>query len=160
LEIDRNPQFNTWLVGQRRHFRACHAAILEHLVRSLPFDSVELLSVLEKWLELAPFDRPAHEILLGVLARRGMIREGEEHLIATARAFEEEGLDWKQLRDVWRAARNANATAATNSSEPAAVEPPLTPAKGERSCKGLRSPSCPSLIWRTRPARAAGWPAA
>ena len=112
LEIERNPQFNTWLVAQRRRFRACHAAILEHLVRNLPHDSTELLGILERWLELAPFDRPAHEILLGVLARRGLIREGEEHLVATARAFEAEGLDWKPLRDTWRAARSDNAGAA------------------------------------------------
>ncbi len=32
LEIDRNPAFNGWLTAQRRRFRACHAAVLEHLV--------------------------------------------------------------------------------------------------------------------------------
>ena len=43
--------------------------------------------------QLAPFDRRVHEILLNALARRGRIREGEEHLAATARLFEAEGLD-------------------------------------------------------------------
>ena len=53
----------------------------------------EVLGYLEKWLELAPFDQRVHELLLNALARRGRIREGEEHLAATARLFEAEGLD-------------------------------------------------------------------
>ena len=39
LEMDRSPYFNGWLVAQRRRFRACQAAVLEHLVRSLPAES-------------------------------------------------------------------------------------------------------------------------
>ena len=39
------------------------------------------------------------------LARRGRIREGEEHLAATARLFEAEGLDCAPIRDAWRSAR-------------------------------------------------------
>ena len=46
------------------------------------------------WLALAPFDRRAHELLLDALARSGRLREGEEHLAATARQFEAEGQDW------------------------------------------------------------------
>ena len=34
LEIDRSPAFNGWLTAQRRRFRGCHAALLEHLVKS------------------------------------------------------------------------------------------------------------------------------
>jgi TolB-like protein/pimeloyl-ACP methyl ester carboxylesterase/Tfp pilus assembly protein PilF len=109
LEIDRNPQFNGWLTAQRRRFRACHAAILEHLVRSLPTESEAVFDVLEKWLELAPFDRAAHEIVLNALAQRGRIREGEEHLAATARLAE--GLNWTPIRDAWRAARGGQASA-------------------------------------------------
>ena len=60
---------------------------------------------LEKWLQLAPFDRHVHEMLLAALARRGRIREGEEHLAATARLFEAEGLDSAPIRDAWRSAR-------------------------------------------------------
>ena len=51
LEIDRNPQFNGWLAAQRRRFRVCHAAILEHLVKGLPTDSDEVFGYLEKWLK-------------------------------------------------------------------------------------------------------------
>ena len=103
LEIDRSPAFNGWLTAQRRRFRGCHAALLERLVESVPDD--EALGYLEKWLELAPFDRRVHELLLDALARHGRIREGEEHLAATTRLFEAEGLDCAPIRDAWRAAR-------------------------------------------------------
>jgi TolB-like protein/Tfp pilus assembly protein PilF len=109
LEIDRSPYFHGWLVAQRRRFRACHAAILEHLVCSLPAGSDEVFDDLEQWLELAPFDQRAHTILLEALARRGRIGEGEEHLAATAKLFEAESLDWTPIRDAWRAARNGQA---------------------------------------------------
>jgi DNA-binding SARP family transcriptional activator len=103
LEIDRSPAFNSWLVAQRRRFRGCHAAVLEHLVAGVADD--EVFGHLEAWLALAPFDRRVHEALLSALARRGRILEGEEHLAATARLFEAEGLDCSPLRDVWRRAR-------------------------------------------------------
>lgn len=103
LEIDRNPVFNGWLTAQRRRFRGCHTALLEHLVKSVPDD--EAFGYLEKWLQLAPFDRHVHEMLLTTLARRGQIREGEEHLASTTRLFEAEGLDCAPIREAWRSAR-------------------------------------------------------
>lgn len=103
LEIDRSPGFNNWLVAQRRRFRACHAALLEHLVKSASDD--DALVYLDRWLDLAPFDQRVHKILLEALARRGRIREGEEHLAATVRLFESEALDARPIRDIWRAAR-------------------------------------------------------
>ena len=111
LEIDRSPQFNSWLTAKRRRFRVCHAATLEHLVRKLPSNSEEVFTCLERWLELAPFDRAAHEILLTALAERGRIRDGEEHLLATGRLFEADGLDWTPIREMWRAARGGQARA-------------------------------------------------
>ena len=51
--------------------------------------------------------RRVHEILLAALARHGRIREGEEHLAATARLFEAEGLDCAPIRDAWRSAEGA-----------------------------------------------------
>lgn len=103
LEIDRNPGFNGWLTAQRRRFRGCHAALLERLASIATGD--EVFGYLEKWLELAPFDPRVHEMLLDAFARRGRIREGEEHLAATARLFEAEGLDCAPVRAAWRAAR-------------------------------------------------------
>ncbi len=121
LEIDRNAQFNGWLTAQRRRFRVCHAAILEHLVRSLPPESEEVFSHLEKWLELAPFDRAAHGSLLLALARRGRIREGEEHLAATERLFEAEGLDRAPIRQLWQSARAGHAKALSSSAPDVAL---------------------------------------
>ncbi len=103
LEIERNAAFNGWLTAQRRRLRGCHAALLEQLVSRAPGD--EVMGHLETWLELAPFDRRVHELLLEHLARRGRIREGEEHLAATVRLFEAEGLDVTPIRDAWRSAR-------------------------------------------------------
>lgn len=124
LELDRAPAFNNWLTAQRRRFRACHAALLEHLVGSVSDD--EALGFLEQWVALAPFDQQVHEILLNALARRGRIREGEEHLAATIRLFEADGLDCAPIREIWRAAR-AQAGAAPRAQAAAA---PLTAAQG------------------------------
>ena len=109
LEIDRNPAFNSWLTAQRRRFRGRRAALLEHLAGSVTGD--ELFGYLDKWLELAPFDQGVHESLLHAFARRGRIREGEEHLAAMARLFEAEGLDYTRLRETWREAKGQGDTA-------------------------------------------------
>jgi DNA-binding SARP family transcriptional activator len=111
LELASAP-FSAWLIAQRRRFRAGHAAILEHLVNVLPRDADELIGRLEQWLQLAPFDRRAHAILLDVLAERGRLREAEEHLAAAARLFEAESLDWAPLGHAWRAAKSRHAGAA------------------------------------------------
>ena len=103
LDVDGTLAFNGWLTAQRRRFRACHTALLEHLVKTAPGD--EAFTHLETWLQLAPFDPHVHEILLAALARRGRIREGEDHLAATTRLFEAEGLDPGAIRDAWRSAR-------------------------------------------------------
>ena len=81
LEIDRNPQFASWLSAQRRRFRLLHVSVLEHLVGRLADDeSRELFEYLEKWLQVSPFDRRAHELLLKALLQRGRTREAQEHL--------------------------------------------------------------------------------
>ena len=136
LEIGRSPVFDGWLTAQRRRFRGSHAALLEHLVRRLGDD--EAFPYLEQWLQLAPFDPRVHELLLGAFARRGQIREGEEHLAATARLFEGEGLDTAPLRGAWQSAR-AHATVPSSvqvsapSSPPAVGEALITPASRRAS---------------------------
>ncbi|GIL40577.1 adenylate cyclase [Rhodospirillales bacterium TMPK1] len=122
LEIDRSPVFNGWLIAQRRRFRFFHAAVLERLVSDAGDD--EILGHLEAWLELAPFDHRVHDKLLQTLARRGRIREGEEHLAATAKSFEVEGLDSAPLYESWRNARGQPAMAVV----PDASEVAATPA--------------------------------
>src|SRR5262249_28627839 len=69
LDIERSPQFSGWLIAERRRFRGCHTALLEHLAKSVPAD--EALEYLEKWLQLAPFDQRVHETLLNALSRSG-----------------------------------------------------------------------------------------
>lgn len=105
LEFDRHPHFQGWLLAQRRRFRGCHIALMEHLIRRTG-ESDEVFVYVEKWLNLTPFDLRAHEVLLNGLARRGRLLEGEEHLAATVELFEAEGLEWAPLREVWRAAKS------------------------------------------------------
>ncbi|MBA3591691.1 MAG: transcriptional regulator, partial [Methylibium sp.] len=105
LELARSSAFNAWLIGQRRRMRAGHAAVLDHLVQALPPACAEAIDALEQWLRLAPFDRRAHELLLDALAESCSLREGEEHLAATARLYEAEGQDWAPIGHVWRAAK-------------------------------------------------------
>ncbi len=121
LEIDRSPAFGGWLTAQRRRFRACHAALLEHLATRVADE--DAFAPLEKWLELAPFDRRVHELLLAALARCGRIREGEEHLATTAALFEAEGLDFAPIRQAWRSARTQGAAPAPiAAAAPAAIQ--------------------------------------
>ena len=105
LQLKACPGFDRWMVAQRRRLRACQAAVLEHLAACLPADAEERYDCLDKWLRLAPFDRRAHAQMLQSLSDRGRLREGEEHLAAAIRAFDDEGLDWRPLRDTWRQLR-------------------------------------------------------
>ncbi|MBF6617812.1 MAG: transcriptional regulator [Candidimonas sp.] len=122
LEIDRSPSFNSWLVAQRRRYRAYRVALLDQLVARLPEGSDESLASLDVWLQHAPFDRRVHELILRALGRRGRVKEGDEHLAATARSYEAEGLDWSPLRDAWR---EAKAVRALPSVSPIGAEPAL-----------------------------------
>lgn len=118
LEIDRSPLFNSWLTAQRRRFGSCQAAILEHLVKTLPADSEDVSAHLEKWLELTPFDSSAHVALLVRLARRGQFRACEDHLAAAASLFQSEELDFGPVRQAWLAIR-AERHCATLPAQPA-----------------------------------------
>lgn len=124
LELDRSPAFTSWLTAQRRRFRACHAAVLEHLVARLPLGLEESFACLDKWLQLAPFDAHAHTLVLQALGSRGRWREGEEHLAAAVRAFEADGLDWRPLREAWRDVRTRVARQAPTRAGAADAGPP------------------------------------
>lgn len=130
MEFDRSPHFNAWIAAERRRFRGRHVAILEQLVRKAPGEG--LFGHLEKWLQLAPFDRSVHEILLKALARDGRLSEGEKHLAATARLFESEGLDAAPIREAWRTAR-AQAVTLTSS---ATTAPTTLPAAASGGASG------------------------
>jgi DNA-binding SARP family transcriptional activator/Flp pilus assembly protein TadD len=103
VEIEHGEAFNGWLTAQRRRFRGYHVTVLARLADAAADD--EVLPYLEKWLELAPLDRQAHERLLRAFARQQLVWEGEDHLATAARLFEAEGLDCTPLRDAWRSAR-------------------------------------------------------
>lgn len=120
LQIRSCPMFDSWLVAQRRRFRACQAAVLEHLAALLPDGSEERYDCLDKWLRLAPFDRHAHMLMLQSLSARKQLREGEEHVAAAIRAFEDEGLDWRPLRDAWSQLRRQLGRAPSDPPEPPA----------------------------------------
>ena len=127
LEIDRNPQFASWLSAQRRRFRLLHVSVLEHLVGRLAVDeSRELFESLEKWLQVSPFDRRAHELLLKALLQRGRTREAQEHLTSTIQLFETEGLDWLPIRAWWQAAR-AHVPSVESTAREAEQSAPATP---------------------------------
>ncbi|MCC7455370.1 MAG: hypothetical protein IT390_00295 [Nitrospira sp.] len=135
LEIERSAPFSAWLLGQRRRLRAAHAALLERLAHELPPAADERIGCLDRWLQLAPFDRRAHELLFDTLARRGRLREGDEHLASAARLFEAEGQDWGALGLAWRAAKSRQATPAAPTDAapaivPAATSPAAPPAVG------------------------------
>ena len=104
LEIDRHPHFQAWLIAQRRRFRSWHIALLGQLIRRSG-EADDVFDYVAKWLELAPFDLRAHQILLNALARCGRFLEGEQHLEATGRLFEAEELESTSIRDLWRNAR-------------------------------------------------------
>ena len=134
LELDRSPHFTSWLVAQRRRFKSCHVAVLEHLIGLLPAESDEACAYIDKWLELAPFDACAHLALLENRARRGQIDACEEHLTAAAQLFESEELDFAPLREAWQeirarqssptpAARPAPALVVAQATQVALVEP-------------------------------------
>lgn len=102
LDLNRSPYFAAWVVGERRRFHGWHLAVLEHLAKNTAGDDV--FGYLESWMQLSPFDPRVHELLLTALARRGRLRDAEEHLTATGRQFEAEGLDPRPIRHLWRTA--------------------------------------------------------
>jgi len=119
LEIDGSPEFTTWLTTQRAHYRALHVAVLR--VLAIRAETGDRFRRLETWLQLAPLDPEGHRMLLETLVRGGRLRDGEQHLAATIRAFEQEGVDWAPLRDAWREARQVSTIEVTaRSAEPPA----------------------------------------
>jgi DNA-binding SARP family transcriptional activator len=128
VEIDRQPLFASWLVGQRRRYRAGRTAVLERLVHGAPDDSEEVFDDLDQWLQLAPLDVPAHRALFDALARHGRTRDAERHLETTVALFENEGLDAAPLRAAWRTTRGRRTETATPAVNVTQSPPPVEPA--------------------------------
>ncbi len=130
LELERSPQFNGWVLAQRRRLRGCHVAVLDHLVAAGETIGEAVFVHLDKWLELAPFDRRAHDGLLQALARTGRSQEGDSHVEVTARRFEADGLDGRPLRDAWLQAKAARRP---GEGSPAGTASPAVPAPAAAS---------------------------
>src|SRR5262249_15181397 len=103
------PRFYGWLLAERQRFRAIHVALRTELAsRSAP-GSAEAFRHLEAWLELAPFDQRAHEVMLEALVRCGRVRDAEEHGNAAIRSFVQGGRAWSSLGAAWRVGRGGSA---------------------------------------------------
>lgn len=136
LQIGRSPLFESWLNAQRRRMRACHVAVLEHLVAGLPGGSPERFDCLDKWLQLAPFDLRVHELVLQSLGHCGRLREGEEHLAAAVHAFGSEGLDVSPLRKAWREAKAGSAGSSVLENTSVCFAEPALPSDRSQSSTG------------------------
>ena len=152
LELDRAPLFTGWLTAQRRHFRSCQTALLDRLVQGV--DDAEALGYLERWLELAPFERRAHAQLLMLLARGERLREGEEHLAAAVQLFESSGLDAGPLVATWRNARGAGSASLL-----AVTEPPSPGADGDSAARRRASIAVMPFADQSDPPGGRGGPA-
>ena len=121
LDLNRSPQLDHWVTTRRRHFRACHAAVLEQLISRQPPDAAEMRPLCETWVTLAPFEARAHLTLMAVLPSG----EAELHLAAAERLFEAEDIDPALLRTGTRVPRAA--PAAPTSAAPPASSPLVEP---------------------------------
>ncbi|HET7540085.1 MAG TPA: hypothetical protein VFK05_09435 [Polyangiaceae bacterium] len=155
-ELDDSPEFVAWLTAQRRRFRTTRVALLSELSARAPRDSEEIFRHLQAWLQLAPFDPGAHVSMFDALLQRGRPREAEEHVAATIRSFEREGLDWSALREAWQGLRRkpVEARPARTPSAPAPVA--AAPAAEQLSPAPRRRASIAVMPFRDETARADG----
>ena len=108
LELDRSPRLAWWLSAQRRQFRANHVAVLRQIVARLGADQfVEKTDCLEAWLQLAPFDRAVHEMLLDTLLAQGRVKRAK--LISQVRFACSRPRDSTVCRSVSTGSRRATA---------------------------------------------------
>lgn len=128
LHIDGSPHFGSWLLAQRHRYKAQHLAVVERLCALAQRGSDEHFQALQAWLQLAPFDRRAHEALMSALAETGRTPDAEAHLALAIRQFEAEGVEWLSLRESWRALRKQSTKTADGAvkTSSVAVETPAT----------------------------------
>jgi DNA-binding SARP family transcriptional activator len=122
IQLDAGAELSGWITGRRHRYRAMHVAVLAALATRAPTGSDESFRRLDAWLQGAPFDARAHEMMLDALVKCGRVRDAEEHVAATIRVFENEGLDWSPLRDAWQMKRRAGASAISSPPPPIAPE--------------------------------------
>ena len=111
LDAERMPLFEAWLADQRERFRGLHARLLARCAASCAPHSDDHLRWLRSCAALRPYDLAAQSEVLGCLAVRGDLTEGEAHLVTATRLFESGGLNPFGLKSAWRRARAAGLAA-------------------------------------------------
>jgi DNA-binding SARP family transcriptional activator/TolB-like protein/Tfp pilus assembly protein PilF len=105
--LNRAPQFDNWLAGQRHSFSQLRRQLLERLSLALPSDSDDLIQVLRDRIEVAPFDEAAHIELVSALLRRALCGEAEHQIDASVALFQSEGIDPTSLKSAFAVARRS-----------------------------------------------------
>lgn len=105
VELDGSHELTAWLSARRQRYRAMRVAVVSELALRPSVEPDLAWSRLDAWLQLAPFERRAHEVMLSALLGAERLRDAEQHMARTVLAFEHEGLDWSSLRTWWHAAR-------------------------------------------------------
>ena len=126
LAVERSPEFQLWLTGQRSRFAGFRAQLLKQLATSLPAGSEERLDALQAWAEAEPFDAAAQALLVSCLAQRGRHEAATRRLDAAERLYRAEALDVAPLREARRDLR-APPPAAPAQSRPPVSEVPVKP---------------------------------
>jgi DNA-binding SARP family transcriptional activator len=147
LEVDRSPLFTSWLTAQRRYFRSLQTTFLELLARRLPAKSPETLAYLEQWVQLEPTNTHANAMLLAAFLQNERAVDGERHLQAAARLFEDANLDFGPVRAAWRLARRVPPTCGV---VPAPAQPPLIQADSAAPTRQRASLAVMPFFARTR----------
>ena len=123
LDAAGSPDLQHWLIARRSEFRSLNAGLLAEIARRTAPGTPAGLAAARDWLEHAPLDGEAHLRFLAELARRHMIRQGDGHAEAAARAFAAEGIDFEPVRTGWAAMRLAPAAPAMSAAPPAPPAP-------------------------------------
>ncbi len=131
-QLEASSEFNGWLVAQRERLRLLQVSLFAELSKRSSPGSPERLIYLQKWLQFAPHDLPPHEALLQTLVGRGRAHDAEEHVHATMRAFEQEGVDWQPLRECWHALRSGMSESRARVIEASAAREQPRSARGDR----------------------------
>lgn len=139
LELE-GSELTGWLAAHRHGYRALHVSVLRELLSRSGLDASRAFQLVERWLQVAPFDTCAHEALLQALVSSGRNRDAEAHVAAALRSFEAEGVDAAALREAWRAMRapserpRAISEASPLAGSPLIVgTPPAEPARSRRA---------------------------
>jgi DNA-binding SARP family transcriptional activator len=124
LTVDRSPQFDNWLAGQRYRFAQWHAKALARIAELLPVDCDQILDVLRKRVALTPHDGQAHIDLVKALALQSRRAEAERQLTSALKMFASEGLDPAPLKSAFAASPAVAAKVVSAEVSPPTQAPP------------------------------------